>query len=200
MKSVLVFLCILNASAFAASPKLSPYDVVAPTLSGDPASGDRVAGQMYFDSSTSLFKGISNTGSVQVLTQSGSSGAKIGPVSVTGSPSGFVQIPFTTSDVEYDTGSYVSTNTFTVPAAGIYLITMLGYYPNSGGAETIIWAYQINSNPKVGILQAYIPSGANQVLNGSAHVKLNAGDTVVFYVTDANFLTFANIELAVAKL
>ncbi len=45
----------------------SLYNVVAPTTFGDISSGDRVLGQIYFDSTAGRFKGIAAGGSPVVL-------------------------------------------------------------------------------------------------------------------------------------
>lgn len=44
-----------------------PYAVVAPILSDDPSAGDRLAGQFYFNLSTSSFNAIDSTGNVVTL-------------------------------------------------------------------------------------------------------------------------------------
>src|SRR5690349_8179563 len=68
MKTVFVLLALFAANTFAAGVNsLSPYEVVAPSLTGDPSAGDRVAGQIYLDISSGLFKGIDNNGDVKAF-------------------------------------------------------------------------------------------------------------------------------------
>lgn len=55
----------MTAQAQMSTKSLSPYEVVVPSLNGDPATGDRVSGQLYYDNTTSLFKGIDATGAVK---------------------------------------------------------------------------------------------------------------------------------------
>lgn len=44
---------------------LSPWDAVVPSLNGDPSTSERVSGQLYYDVSVNIFKGIDTSGAVQ---------------------------------------------------------------------------------------------------------------------------------------
>lgn len=64
---VLLLVGVAQAGQFRPSLLGSPYDVVVPVLTDDPASGSRVAGQLYFNVAGSSFNGIDNNGNVVTL-------------------------------------------------------------------------------------------------------------------------------------
>jgi hypothetical protein len=186
MKQVLLsFAFLLGAvQVSAAVPEsLSPYAVVVPSINGDPASTDRVSGQLYFDVSAQSFKGIDNTGAVKVF-NTGSSAAKVTPSSSPSiNPTTYITIPFTTSDTQYDTGSYVGTNQFTVPRNGIYTITALAISSVFPSPEShLILQYSVNGGAGVQLCMGFVynTSGITPWCSGSDQAKLNAGDTVQF--------------------
>lgn len=110
--SVLTLLNFTSATyAAPATQSLSPYDVVVPSLNGDPATSARVSGQLYYDVSTGNFKGIDGSGIVKTFSTSNqwtAAGSNIyysgGAVGIGGAPqtspfSGLdIQIPATGVD------------------------------------------------------------------------------------------------------
>lgn len=69
MRNRIVLVCLttlvpfvtLEAKATSRDPK-GLHDVVVPVLPGDPSTTDREVGQLYFDASSGVFKGIDTTG------------------------------------------------------------------------------------------------------------------------------------------
>lgn len=150
MKKALLLLACMVASAnvFANGPRvksLDPYSVVLPSLNGDPASADRVSGQMYYDVSTNKFKGINNSGAVKSFVMSGDStvaGAKI----VSDPASGITTPAILTFDsTVFDTGSFVSGNTIVIQKSGPHLVCGQAYMSSSNTSEGVFIWYNVNS-------------------------------------------------------
>lgn len=92
----------------------SPYEVVVPLLNADPATGDRVAGQIYYNIGTGGFKAIDSTGTVVDL---GSSTSNL-PPEIT---------------VDGTTGSH----SYTVPTGARWLkVTVVGAGGGGGGTNS----------------------------------------------------------------
>lgn len=183
----LIAACILmlgaNVMAKTASPLLSPSNVVIPSLAGDPASADRLVGQLYFDVSTAAFKGIDNNGNVQIFATSSSSvgnGAKVAPAAVTLS-GGWLDVVFTNADAMYDTSSFIGTNVFVAQHTGIHAIS---FFANGAADSTSLLAqFQVNSGTWYTFCGTMGATGIYPKCTVTESVYLTAGDTVKFQVT-----------------
>jgi hypothetical protein len=205
-KNVICSLVLLAASQLVSAteerlniePLASPYDVVVPLLNGDPASTDRVSGQLYFNTSSSAFKGVDSTGSLKTfVTESAGKGAKVTPPNPTLAGAAWGDISFTSSNSVYDTGSFIGTNQFVAQRTGIHLINAYGQ--NNSVSNSIGFRYRVNSGSWVQICSGSSNAGAYGFCSGSDQAYLTVADTIQFQVvsTDNNANT---IRLAIAEL
>lgn len=100
-----------------------------------------------------------------------------------GSSSGsFSQLTF--SSTTYDTGSYVSGNTFVVPATGLYILCTRCYIASPADGDYIILGYSINSasqQAEHGYIQAASSATALRC-NAAVALQFTAADVIrVFY-------------------
>jgi hypothetical protein len=113
--------CISGQSAFAASVlSLTPYDVVLPSLNGDPSPSERVSGQLFYDVSVNAFKGVDNAGSVQSFVTTDAA-ERVTRARITGSTD-FTNCSSTPCTVISQSGSWVTS--VSRASAGNYTITI----------------------------------------------------------------------------
>lgn len=131
-----------------------------------------------------------------------SSGAQVGPtVSMTTTlAGGWTVIPFTNSDAEYDTDTYIDTNQFIVPSDGIYLVTVHGFFASSI-ADRLDFAYTINGGSLIGFFHVDIAAGGvGSHGNASFQKQLSAGDRVSLYVlTNLSGSEINQIEIGISR-
>lgn len=163
--SALTLLTFANAAyAAPATQSLSPYDVVVPSLNGDPATSARVSGQLYYDVSTGLFKGIDGSGAVK---------------------------PFLTNNQWQTSGTYLYTTGGKVGIGGVPGGTgmyTLDVQTGANGSDAIIVRTSTSGSAGAVVIKPEFASsgmaniqGTNSGLSYAAALSINAegGDTVI---------------------
>lgn len=111
------------------------------------------------------------------------SGAKIaitGPI--TDYSAGATQVPFTTSDQVFNTGSVIGTNQMVVQATGFYTICGQAYSPTNNPLEFVALYYSVNAGTITPFSPTIFGSAASYANSaGVAQLSLTATDTVEFY-------------------
>lgn len=107
----------------------------------------------------------------------------------------FAQLTFSSTD--YDTGSYVSGNTFVIPATGLYMLCTRCYTGSPNANDYIILGYSVNSasqQAEHGYIQAANSATALRC-NAAVVLQFTAADIVRVFYQSTNSITGAHASI-----